>query len=321
MTGDRTRTALHTSDASLGLRRIVAQGMVVRTGREGGVDGSRGDTALLLLHGAAGSWSTWTPMLAASDRAGTPLTDVVIPDLPGWGESPGGIDDVATLSARLAALVRSLGYRRWRVVGHSLGGFVALDLASREPAATTGVGLVSPSGPGVQKVARHPLTEAALVPGFAGMLLAMRTLAGLGAAGRGVVRVLGRAGLLRPLAAPLFADPDRIDRSVTAALSREIRPRAFRDAARLAGAYDETRWRRVQSPVVSVRGERDVFAASDEPARLRALLPAITEVRMRSAGHFAHIEQPAATLRALGLGVAGGAPVRWRAYRRPAQAR
>lgn len=306
---DTSATALLGGEAALGLRRIRDGRMAVRAGRE------RGDTATLLLHGAAGSWTTWTPLLAASDRLGTPLSDVIIPDLPGWGDSAGTVDDIGALSAELAALVRAQGYERWRVVGHSLGGFVALDLAAREPDATVGVGLVSPSGPGVQAVVRHPVFAAARVPGFAGMLLAMRTLSVLGGGASGVLRALDRVGLLRPLAAPLFAHPDRIDRTVIAALADEIRPGAFRGAARLAASYDTALWRRITAPVLSVRGERDVFAAADEHAELAALIPGFSEVRMRSAGHFAHVEQPVAALRALGLGAAG-ADQRWRDYRR-----
>jgi pimeloyl-ACP methyl ester carboxylesterase len=310
MHADTTRTALRTGAAALGLRRIDASAMAVRAGRK------RGDTATLLLHGAAGSWTTWTPLLTASDRLGTPITDVIIPDLPGWGESSGTVDDIGALSAGLASLVRSQGYERWRVVGHSLGGFVALDLATREPDATADVGLVSPSGPGVQDVVRRPVAAAGRVPGFAGMLLAMRMLSGLGSAAPSVLNALDRAGLLRPLAAPLFAHPARVDRSVIAALADEIRPAAFRGAARVAAAYDTSLWSTITAPVTSVRGERDVFAAADESGELAALIPRFTERRMRSAGHFAHVEQPVATLRALGLGSAGALEQRWRSYRR-----
>ncbi|MBZ4486922.1 alpha/beta hydrolase [Microbacterium sp. cx-55] len=307
---DTSLTALRTSAAALGLRRTRLGRMTVHAGRE------RGEVATLLLHGAAGSWTTWTPLIAASDRLGTPLTDVIIPDLPGWGDSAGTVDDIGAVSAELAAMVRSQGFERWRVVGHSLGGFVALDLAAREPEATVGVGLVSPSGPGVQAVVRRPFARAARVPGFAGMLLAMRALSGLGAGAPDLLRGLDRVGLLRPLAAPLFARLDRIDPSVISALADEIRPVAFGGAARLAAAYDTARWRTITASVVSVRGERDVFAAADEQARLAAIVPRFREVRMRSAGHFAHVEQPVATLRALGLGAAGGTDPRWRDYRR-----
>jgi len=116
----RTRRlpALVPNERMLGLRRVTVPTdlgrIVVRTGRRTG-----GTTATLLLHGAAGSWTTWTPLVAASDRAGTPLTDLIIPDLPGWGESgalPEGTT-VAQVSASLGAVARALGYTSWRIVG------------------------------------------------------------------------------------------------------------------------------------------------------------------------------------------------------------
>src|SRR5690606_22704174 len=54
------------------------------------------DTATLLLHGAAGSWTTWLPLIRASQEAGSPLQNVVALDLPGWGES-GSISADATV--------------------------------------------------------------------------------------------------------------------------------------------------------------------------------------------------------------------------------
>ncbi|MEV7692409.1 alpha/beta hydrolase [Microbacterium sp. NPDC089189] len=310
-----TRGALRTDEPALGLTRRVLPGpdgaaLVVRTGRRR----PGATSATVLLHGAAGSWSTWTPLLTASDRRGAPLTDVVIPDLPGWGESAGPVPDIAEVSARIAGAVRALGYTRWHVVGHSMGGFLALDLAAREPDATVEVGLVSPSGPGVQLAARHRLSGAARVPGFGGMMAIMGVLRALGGPGLALVRLLERIGMLRLLASPLFAHPRRVDGSVIRALSHEVRPTAFAAATRMSADYDETRWRAIRSPMRSVRGERDVFASADEATQLARLLPGLRETRLRGAGHFAHIEQPAATLAALGLG-RRGAPVQWSAYR------
>ncbi|MBU4465373.1 MAG: alpha/beta fold hydrolase, partial [Actinobacteria bacterium] len=219
--------ALETDETALGLRRAVARTdvgeIVVRVGRPAG------GPATILLHGAAGSWTTWTPLLRAADRAGTPLTDVIAPDLPGWGESGGGVGSVAEISVTLATLARSLGYESWRIAGHSLGGLIALDLAAREPRATIGVALVSPTGAGVLDAIRRPVRGGVLLPGFAGMLLAMRILSRVG--GRTVVRGLHRLGWLAALSAPLFRDGSRVDASVIAALADEVRPTAFSHAA------------------------------------------------------------------------------------------
>lgn len=261
---------------------------------------SRGGPATLLLHGAAGSWTTWTPLLAAAAAADSPLADVVALDLPGWGGSPlpaGGPQPgeplgVGTLSQAVAEVARALGYERWRVLGHSLGGFVALDLAAREPVATRGVGLVSPTGPAVVEAIRRPWRGGAALPWFAGMLLAMRFLRATGHGGARLYRAVGRHGWLRFLAAPLFDRAREVDGSVFAALVDEVRPGSFVVAARAAAAYDLERWRGVRCPVRSVRGVRDVFVGPGDDAVLAALVPGWSGTVVPGAGHFAAVERP-----------------------------
>ena len=293
---------------ALGLRRLVvptAVGtIVVHAGRASG-----SPVATVLLHGAAGSWRTWAPMIAASDDIRMPLSDIVAIDLPGWGESTGPVPDPGDLAVAVAAVARALGYPRWRVVGHSLGAVVALDVAARFPSATVGVGLVSPSGAGARTVARHPVRGILTLPGLAGMVAAMHVLRGLGPLSRPLLTLLARTGALRVLARPLFRHPSRVDRSETDALAAEIRPAAFLAAARTARTHDDAVWRRVACPVRSVRGRHDVFvAARDARAWARTILD-FDEVALEDSGHFAHIEQPIPTLRALrAIWAAGRAP-------------
>lgn len=281
----------------LGLRRVVVPtsvgAIVVRTGR------ATGGAATILLHGAAGSWRTWTPLIAASDSAGQPLNDVVAIDLPGWGESGDAerVRSVADMADAIAEVARARGYTRWRIVGHSLGGFIALDVAAQHPDATDGVVLVSASGAAVLDAIRRPIRGGSRLPWFAGMLLIMRTLAALGRVGAALIRLVHRLRVLPWLAAPLFAAPAHP--SVTAALAGEIRPVAFARAARLAAAYSERRWTAIHCPVRSVRGTRDVFAGETDAAAFVALIPDIREVRLPDAGHFAHIERSDAVLAAL----------------------
>lgn len=254
-----------------------------------------GETATLLLHGAAGSWTTWTPLLRAAADAGAPLVDVVAVDLPGWGESPfpdGGID-IGRIGAALEQVLGELGYNRWTLVGHSLGGFLALDMATRWPDRVASVLLVSPSGPAVVDASRHPLRGLRTLPGLVGMRVAMGFLAALGAGGMPLVRLLHRFGLLRMLAAPLFAESSRIHGSVIDALAAEIRPRSFVDAARAASRYDIRRWRAITCPVRAVSGERDVFVAPSDAARFAELIPDFTQTEMPAVGHFGAVERPA----------------------------
>lgn len=295
-TPSTARTRLTTDAAALGLRTVrvpTAVGVVsVRVGDR------RGPVATVFLHGAAGSWTTWTPLLGEAARSGAPLPDVVAFDLPGWGESESprdGVDIVRTTTAVLEVIER-LGYRRSVVVGHSLGGALALDLAARAPEMTDGVVLVSPSGAAAFDAVRRPIRGGLRLPGLAGMLLAMRFLRTLGGAAAGFLRRLERAGLLRVLSSPLFAAPRDIDPSVIRALAAEIRPAAFVAAARAAAAYDESSWRGIHCPVRAVQGDRDVFVGEGDAAALSAAIVDFRETTLDGVGHFAAIERPAAVL-------------------------
>ncbi|CDJ99472.1 conserved hypothetical protein [Microbacterium sp. C448] len=285
-------------ESALGLERVVVETslgpVVVRSGRRAS------DTATILVHGAAGSWTTWTPLIAYADGRGMPLVDLVIPDLPGWGESAAPDWREASIGAyagAIAEIALALGYRRWRLVGHSLGGFLALDLASRTPDATTSVVLVSPTGPAVVEAVRRQVWGGIRLPWFAGMLLAMRILDAFGSIG--VVRGLRRIGMLCLLSSPLFADRGVIDASVIDAFADELRPTSFVHAARAVAGYDLRRFEQIGCPVRSVRGQRDAFSSESDSAWFARTIPAFREQRVPDAGHFAAIESPGVVLQAI----------------------
>jgi len=282
----------------LGLRRVVvptgAAPIVVHAGRRSG-----SPVATILLHGAAGSWRTWRPMIAASDQLRLPLSDIVAVDLPGWGETPGPVPEPAEIAVAVAGVARALGYPRWRVVGQSLGGVIALDVAARFPRETVAVGVVSPSGAGARAVARRPFRQAPRLPWLAGMVLAMRVLRGLGPLARPLLRLLRRTGALHSLSRPLFRHPESVNRSVTDDLADEIRPSAFLSAAHLSRAHDDGVWRRISCPVRSVRGAGDVFVAERDARQWERLMRDYDDRVLEESGHFAHVEQPVETLRAL----------------------
>src|SRR6476646_5161612 len=93
-------------------------------------DAGRGDV-LLLIHGMAGSSSTWRavlPTLSENYR-------VVAPDLPGHGESgkPRGDYSLGAFAAWLRDLLNELEIDRVTVIGQSLGGGVAMQFAYQHP--------------------------------------------------------------------------------------------------------------------------------------------------------------------------------------------
>ncbi|MDZ8201367.1 alpha/beta hydrolase [Microbacterium sp. SSW1-59] len=258
-----------------------------------------GPVATVLLHGAAGTWTTWTPLAAYAEGSGRALTDVVAVDLPGWGDSAPLEESttVADVSRAVAEVVVALGYEQAIVVGHSLGALVSLDVAAREPDTTLGAVLVSPTGAAALDASRRPLRGGMRLPGFAGMRATMRVLAALGPAGDAVVGAVAAAGLLPALARPLFAA--RVDPTVVAAFRSEIRPASFARVARAAAVYDEDAWRAIRCRVVSVRGPADVFASPGDDAAFAARIPRFTVHPVTGAAHFAHVERPDAVLDAI----------------------
>lgn len=99
---------------------------------------------LLLVHGLGGSVVVWRPVmpLLATER------DVIAVDLPGFGASAPAMNGdgytPTAMAAALADLCRELGVERPHLAGNSLGAWVALEMAKRDPAAS--VAAISPAG-------------------------------------------------------------------------------------------------------------------------------------------------------------------------------
>ena len=97
-------------------------------GVEMAYDASGSGTALVLLHAGIADRTMWedlTPMLAERHR-------VIACDLRGFGETPLP-DGPFVYAADVAAMLEALGIERAHLVGVSLGGHVALDLALARP--------------------------------------------------------------------------------------------------------------------------------------------------------------------------------------------
>jgi len=99
----------------------------------------------VLVHGFTGMKENWLPLL----RALPAELPVLVPDLPGWGDSErvAGADyGYAAQADRLAALLDAQGLDQVVLVGHSMGGGISAVMAARHPQRLRALVLMSASG-------------------------------------------------------------------------------------------------------------------------------------------------------------------------------
>src|SRR3954447_1536133 len=106
-----------------------------------------GPEVVVFVHGIAGSSSTWVKVM---DRLDPDRYTMVAPDLLGHGESakPRGDYSLGAYASGIRDLMVVLGHDRATIVGHSLGGGIAMVFAYQFPERTERLVLVDSGGLG-----------------------------------------------------------------------------------------------------------------------------------------------------------------------------
>ncbi len=97
---------------------------------------------LVAIHGIGSCWQVWKPVLPALEAK----HDVLSPSLPGYGKSA-PLEGTATVTRLVDAVEEAMdaaGFDTAHVVGNSMGGWIAAELAARGRART--VVAISPAG-------------------------------------------------------------------------------------------------------------------------------------------------------------------------------
>jgi pimeloyl-ACP methyl ester carboxylesterase len=242
---------------------------------------------LVLLHGIASTAETWAPVVEALAARHT----VLAPDLLGHGESakPRGDYSLGAHASGVRDLVAALGYDRATVVGHSLGGGIAMQFAYQFPERVERLVLIGSGGLGREV---HPMLRAATLPGSE-LVLALVGGAWLRATGGAVGGVLARFGLrtgedLAGVATGIgsFADADARAAFVHTA-------RAAIDAGGQRVSATDRLYLAADLPTLIVWGERDPIIPVAHGRAAHAAIPGSRLEVFEGAGHFPHREAPA----------------------------
>jgi pimeloyl-ACP methyl ester carboxylesterase len=240
---------------------------------------------LMLIHGLGGSFENWQEVIEPLARSYT----VIAPDLPGHGDSAssGGDYSLGALAASLRDLLLALGHPRATLVGHSLGGGIAMQFCYQFPEIVERLVLVSSGGLGPEV---SPVLRAAALPG-ADLFIA--ATAGVGqrvasALGRGVSALGLRpnadvAEILRGYGS--LADPKR-----RAAFLATVRAVIGTDGQRV-NASDRL-YLAEAIPVLIVWGARDPIIPAHHGEQAHRQIPSSRLEVFEDVGHLPQIEAP-----------------------------
>jgi len=229
---------------------------------------------LVLLHGYPLDHHLWdevAPLLADT-------FDMIIPDLRGFGGSS-TVDSFYAMedfAADIAALLDHLEVQKAAIVGHSMGGYVALAFARLYPERVTGLGLVSS-----QVLADAPDRKEGRYKSAAEV------------ADKGIASVVETM-------TPKFTSNPQLQEFARESMEQQ-QPAAFIGALKaMAERVDSTPMlSSLRIPVVLVHGDADQLIPVDRAREVKAAVPQAYFVEINGVGHMPMMEAKEKTVEAL----------------------
>ena len=236
---------------------------------------------VVFIHGLSGQWQNWLeniPRFAESRR-------VVAMDLPGFGlsEEPTEKISIELYGRVVAQLCERLDLAPAVVVGNSMGGFVAAELAITHPEAVERLMLLSSAGVSQMDVAKQPVLAAGKVAG----LLATSNVAQM--------RMSARRPKLRHWIMSLVCrHPSRIKPDLMfEGLMKGANKPGFEAALRACLDYDfRERLPDIGCPTMVVWGEKDMIIPVRDADKFVSLIEGARKVIFEDTGHVPMLERP-----------------------------
>jgi pimeloyl-ACP methyl ester carboxylesterase len=241
-------------------------------------DGSR---PVVLIHGLAACWQSWLeqiPRLAADGRR------VIAVDLPGFGESEMPADDIsiAGYGRAVESVCDQLDLGQVIVVGHSMGGFTAAEMAIQYPQRVERLVLEAAAGISTNDVQREP------------MLAGARLVAGMGARFAASSRALATRPRSRWIALNVaIRYPGRIPADFAYELLSHAGSEGFLPGLRAMIDYDfRERLSQISCPTLVVWGDRDMLVPLRDADEYVRVIPDSRKVVFEDTGHSPMMERP-----------------------------
>ena len=239
---------------------------------------------LVFVHGLIGAWPNWLeqlPVLAAEHH-------VIAFDLPGFGRSPMPAEKISIpgYARLLDALLNTLGIDAAAIVGHSMGGFIATELAISSPRHVERLVLAASAGIGTQGYRAH-------LPTLHRLERILATCTALAATNADLI---ARRPRLRGVAlSTLTRHPTRLPAPLAAELIRGAGKPGFVTALEALSSYSiRDRLGEIACPTLIVWGDHDRTVSVRDADIYVELIPDSRKVVFEDTGHLAMLERPGA---------------------------
>jgi pimeloyl-ACP methyl ester carboxylesterase len=262
-------------------------------GRELAVRRGGSGPTVVLIHGMAGSLATWDPVFPALAEC----CDVVAVDLPGHGASARlrGDFSLGALASAVRDVLEVLDIDGATIVGHSLGGGIAMQFAYQFPERTERLVLVSSGGLGRDVT---PLLRLLTVPGAELALAALTRL-------QQHPRVSALGQRLRPFAGRVWNDLPYMTRQMATLADPHTRAsflgtvRAVIDIAGQTVSATDRLYLAQHLPTLIIWGARDRMIPVAHGVAAAEVIPGSRLELVPDAGHYPHEDEPERVARSL----------------------
>ena len=229
---------------------------------------------LVLIHGYPLDGTTWNEIASLLEND----FDLFIPDLRGMGQSD-AMDKtytVAEIASDVAGLLDHLKFQKAFIVGHSMGGYVALAFARAYPNRVRGLGMISSqvlADSSERKQGRYQTAKD--------------------------VQEKGISVVVDSMTPKLSADV-RIKVFVREVMQRQ-KPAGVIGSLKAMAERDDSSdlFKSFKFPVVIVHGDADALIPVERGREMKAALPSAHYAELKGAGHMSMMEKPKATVNAL----------------------